>query len=91
MVLRRCLKGRFSTALGIEKPVPNQYIYCPYFCFFVSSGAGTSLGGFRVRGSSMSRLFDIVELEGIRGRRVWLLGLDGFWCFGTGASWSTAY
>src|SRR3546814_10079108 len=41
-------------------------------------------------GRAAALLFDIVDLEGIRGRRVWLwLGL--FWCFGTGAFWLAAY
>src|SRR3546814_15153060 len=40
-------------------------------------------------GRAAALLFDIVDLEGIRGRRFWLwLGL--FWGFGTGAFWLPA-
>src|SRR3546814_8745114 len=61
------------------------------FRFFVGRGAGTLLSGTRSRGSSLSLLFDIVDLEGIRGRRAWLFAPGRVWCFGIRTFWSTAY
>jgi hypothetical protein len=74
LVPRRLPKNRFSTASGVEEPVHNQYSVCPNFCFFVSGEAGKSLDESPLRGFGSSRLFDIVDLEGIRGRRVLSFG-----------------